>query len=194
VKNPSLYNAADILVEEKLPMSRSIMAWLATQYFEHKSIYVTCNYLAGFSAVRWVARRVAKRAVCTAARDHVVSGARTYNKRLGGDHPFVLLVVAVCTTGAILMAVVSMFRMFSPKRSDVVIEEEQAPVVVTDVDAQVDLSSVGRKPERRAEDKKNVWTVTERAITKLDVDPRRPLTLDQNINVLRTCCMLRPEC
>jgi hypothetical protein len=51
-------------------------------------------------------------------------------------------------------------------------------------DLQMDLEAVGRRPTVREAEKKNVWTVKERAITRLDVDARRPHNESQLVHAL----------
>jgi len=188
VRDSTLLQAKELLDRDDPTFARSVMVWFATQYFERQWFQNTCNYLSGFGAVRWAVRSVAHKAVNQAAREHIISSARKYDSALGGRTLFVTLVIAVCTTGALVMAAFGMYRMFASKDSVEDCEampEEQ--VEVTDfVAAQADLDAVGRKPTVREAERANVWTVKERSITRLDVDPRRPHTLDQAVNGIKS--------
>lgn len=56
-------------------------------------------------------------------------------------------------------------------------------------EAQMDLVGVGHKPVVRPDEKKNVWITPERNITRLDVDPRRPLNIDQVTKAMERNCL-----
>nr|QUS52704.1 polyprotein [Mute swan feces associated picorna-like virus 8] len=188
VRDATLLQAKDLLDHDESTAARTVMVWLATQYFERPWVHATCNYLSGFRAIRWLARNMAHRAVNDAARMHIIHTGAKYDTALGGKSIFVVLLVAVCTTGALVMAAFGMYRMFASKDS---VESCEAPSddiveVTDDVSAQANLDAIGRKPVARETEKANVWTVKERSITRLDVDPRRPHTLDQAVNAIKT--------
>jgi len=64
-----------------------------------------------------------------------------------------------------------------------------------DCTAQMDLNAVGKLPVPREVEKKNIWTVTERAITKLDVDHKVPHNVTQAYNAIRkNLCYVEVRC
>lgn len=187
VRDSTLLQGKDIVDDTETCFTRTAMVWFATQYFERPWVHNTCNYLSGFTAVRWLARNVAYRAVNDAARAHLIQSGARYDSKLGGKSMFVVLLVAVCTTGALVMAAFGMYHIFAGKGSveDCEGTSEEHVEVTDDVTAQADLDAIGRKPIVRESEKPNVWTVKERNITRLDVDPRRPHTLDQAVNAIK---------
>nr|ULG00035.1 MAG: hypothetical protein [Marnaviridae sp.] len=183
VDRPELFNAREALLDNTWrdtisswsPMTLVVHA--ASLYFDHPWVYSSCNWLAGFGAVRWVAHKVARTAVHKAARERIVFAARKHDYNMGGALPFVAVLLGACATGAIVFAFFKLVGLVRTKRSEV---GDEVPVT------QVNLNAIGKKPEVRGDEKKNVWTVTERNITRLDVDPRRPQNLDHAINSVRS--------
>lgn len=117
---------------------------------------------------KWIGSQLVVAPNVTASR--LVACARVYDNKLGGRHPFVILVLTVCTAGAVIMMVKAVMSRFTPK-SDV-------------SEAQISVHAIGRKPIQRQEEKKNVWVVPERNITALDFVPGRMNNAEQFIPAL----------
>lgn len=188
VKDTSLFDVREMAVSEESHFGRNFLTWFAAMYFEYQTVHVTCNYLAGFRPVKWVINKVAKRAVNDAAKAHVVNAGKRHDTKLGGTNVFVLMIISVCTTGVLILGVMQMYKLFTNKQENALpvdIDEEEECLVTDYPIAQADLNAIGHKPVVRGEDKVNVWTVTERSITRLDVDPRRPQNLDHAVNAVK---------
>lgn len=183
VEDPSLFDARGALLSSSWrervsawnPMSLAVT--FAGLYFDHPWVFNTCNWFAGFGSVRWAVSRVAKTALNKAAHDRVVQSARKHDYNLGGTLPYVAVLLSACATGAIVFAFFKMVGLVRKDRSEV---GEAVPV------QQVNLSEIGKKPTVRGDEKRNVWVVTERNITKLDVDPRRPQNESHAVNAVKS--------
>lgn len=168
-----------------------IGVWYAKLYFSSPLVYSCTNAFISFpgvsTAIVWMFN------AGSSPRNLLVNSARNYNLRLHGAHPLVKGLLALIATAAGLLIVKKLYDTFRPRfRSAPVVVEDSQPTDATTVidteglaDAQMDLNAQGRLPVKRATDKTNVWTVTERAITSLDVDPRRPHSEDQLCSAVR---------
>ncbi|APG79000.1 hypothetical protein [Changjiang picorna-like virus 1] len=135
----------------------------AETYVYSPTFRSTINWTLETRLGRWVAEKVYVAPHVTAAR--LSSTAGLYDRLLGGRHPFVLLIVTVCSAGAIVIMIRAIMGRFTPQ-SDA-------------NEAQVNIYAAGRKPIKRDEEKKNVWVVKERNITSLDFVPGRMNSTEQ---------------
>nr|ULG00033.1 MAG: hypothetical protein [Marnaviridae sp.] len=149
---------------------------VAVAYFEKRWVYKLLNTLTNVPVFQrvfvWLVKRV-NRSPATELAD----AGRAYDLRLSGDNVVVQTMLAALLLVSTVGIVAKMVHMFSSSK------QYGEPTVAPD--AQVDLDSVGRVPTPRGDEKANVWTVKERAITRLDVDPRRPHDAKQAVSALR---------
>nr|ULG00009.1 MAG: hypothetical protein [Marnaviridae sp.] len=115
------------------------------------------NWIISTRPGQWVGSKLVVAPQVTASR--LVACAETYDRLLGGKHPFVLLIITVCSAGAICILIKAIIQRFTPASDK--------------REAQVNIFTAGRKPIKREEEKKNVWVVPERNITALDFVPGR---------------------
>lgn len=129
----------------------------AETYVYRPTFRATVNWGLDTRIGRWIASRVQVAPHVTAAR--LSSTAAMYDKVLGGRHPFILLIITVCSAGAIVIMIRAVMARFTP---------------VSDArEAQVNIYTAGKKPIKREEEKTNVWVTKERNITALDFVPGR---------------------
>jgi hypothetical protein len=147
----------------------------AVAYFEKRWLFSIVNRLVSVpvvsSLITWCINR--------SLSDHrsVLSRAgATYDMRLGGGSTVVKGLLAAISVVSVVAIAAKLFSMYMGKGKTKFEPTEPEQV------AQVDLSDVGRRPTVRGDEKENVWTVKERCITKLDVDPRRPHDSKQSMS------------
>lgn len=115
------------------------------------------NWVINTRPGKWIGEQIVVAPQVTASR--LVACADAYDRLLGGKHPFVLLVITVCSAGAICILIKAIIQRFTPTSDR--------------REAQVNIYTAGKKPIKREEEKKNVWVVPERNITALDFVPGR---------------------
>lgn len=171
--------------------------WFAGQYFEKPWVYSTVNYVTQFRICRYIAAQCINRSAHPRAA-LMMEGARIDRQRQGGN---AILIALVSVIGVISVAalMVQLYSVFKPQPRETALPVEQPrvePVIDPDQQetedspedvavAQMDLESVGKRPVVRPGDKENVWVVKERAITRLDVDPKRPHNGSQLMNAIK---------
>lgn len=135
----------------------------AEAYVYSPTVRGTVNWTLETRPGKWIAKQVTVAPHVTASR--LVACADAYDRYLGGRHPFVILIVAVCSAGAVAVLIRAIASRFTP---------------ISDTkEAQVNIYTAGRKPIKREGEKENVWTVKERNITALDFVPGRMNSLKQ---------------
>lgn len=123
------------------------------EYYVYSPTIRSCtNWVLSTRTGKWIGDRITIGPQVTASR--LVACADAYDRHLGGRHPFVILIVTVCSAGVVFMMFKAIVSRFSVK-SDL-------------KHGQVSIHTMGRKPIQRTEEKKNVWVVPERNITALD--------------------------
>lgn len=158
-------------LEQTLTWTDTIFRFCTTQVFTRpwllRSVcYIGSTRIGGFIASNVLApSAVAKASVLTRL-------GGIYDEKLKGKNKLVLLIIGVCSAGAIIFLVRMAFKMFQPAQG------------------QLSLEAIGVKPKRRDEEKVNVWRVEERNLTPLSFVPNRMNCLPQllphlNHNVLK---------
>lgn len=171
---------------------------VAVAYFEKRWVYRTLNFLSAIPVVQWGVGWAVKKASGDPRQVMATAGLR-YDRSLGGDNVVLRrIMLAVSFMG--VAALIAKFVMYFKSRG----KHEEVPIdarserahgmtdsvaeALSDCEAmpeeQMDLLAVGRKPTVRDEEAKNVWTVKERAISRLDVDARRPHNSQQLLGAL----------
>nr|WPR18032.1 MAG: capsid protein [Picornavirales sp.] len=160
--------------------------WFAGQYFERPWVYHTVNYVTQFRLFQYVASCFIDQ--CAHPRSRLMMEASRIDKsRLGGNVILATLasVIFVIVTATLVSNMYTMF-VSSDRRE---FEATFTCTVETEANdlpqAQMDLESVGKRPVPRETDRANVWVVKERAITRLDVDPKRPHNDSQLMSAIK---------
>lgn len=205
LEDPAQLQAREMLLEGGNAKVRSIGLWFARQYFERKWVHDAVNYVATFGVTKWTVKKVVQKYSRDSMRTSVLVAGAQHDAKLGGRSKFVLVLLGVCASGAMLVLLYKTVKDFFeiPEKSQECIDHfnerrmckrTNLPVEYCDscvdtnyhaVEVQMDLNSVGHKPVPREVEKKNVWMVPERAITKLDVDPRRPQNISQAVESVK---------
>jgi hypothetical protein len=155
---------------------------IAVAYFERRWVYNTLNFLTRIPVFQRLVVWGVK-ACNRSPETELAAAGRAYDDRLGANNKVIRAVVVAMAFVGIAALVARFATMFRPVAKH---EVESPPSPDTHLpDQQMDLEAVGRRPTVRGDEKHNVWTVKERAITRLDVDPRRPHNEDQAIASLR---------
>jgi len=166
--------------------------WFAGQYFEKQWVYHTVNYVTQFRIVQYVAARFIDR--CAHPRSQLMmEAARIDKSRLGGNVVLTALasVIFVVTTAALINSVYNMYASFGTRNTEAYEMSDTSSYVDTmshvdfEPEAQMDLDNVGKRPVPRETDRANVWVTKERAISRLDVDPKRPHNESQLMSAIK---------
>lgn len=195
IEDPVLLQTRDYLLHKgETPISQNMGLWFAKQYFTRKWVYNTCNYLSGFRAVKYVVAKISARNRRHPLEEHMAKSARDYDDLHLGSHPYVKLIVAVCGSITVLALIYKLLARTTGETFDVSSPEAvrdftREGELVTDNVPQMDLDAVGNKPTVREAEKKNVWCVAERNITRLDVDQRCPKNATQAYHAVRNNCL-----
>lgn len=139
---------------------------IAVAYFERPWVHNTINHLTQYTicqkfAAWWILK-------CSGPEQSLLLGAVAVDRSRGGSNPMFRMIIAAVATMSVFAAAYTLYSLMSRK------DEREVDVVLADTSAQMDLNDVGKRPVVREGDKANVWCTKERAITRLDVDPRRP--------------------
>lgn len=195
--------ARDALLQtvDKPTFTQRVTVWLACQYFERSWFRSLCNGVWAYTPVRYVVGSSLNTTQARASRAVVVRAARAYDVSLGGKSPFVVIIIGLCSSALVLTLIYKLVGRFTTKKKDVPVlppprfcKYTGKPIHECDfcelteyhiANSQMNLMDVGSKPVVREQEKANVWTVAERNITRLDVDPRRPQDSDQAVNKLK---------
>lgn len=185
------FAGAEVLEACDRKRSWSIGLWFATQYFEHPKFAKVCDTIARLPPVQWAVRGYARRALRHASSTHIIREAQRHDDRLGARNPFVLAVVGMCASALFVLMIAKIWKSFTSDDEDDEIFFDMGPNPAPECDTegvvvQADLSAVGHVPVVREEEKKNVWTVEERNISKLDVHPRRPQDFEQCLRAVKS--------
>lgn len=171
--------------------------WVAVTYFESRTSFAVLNFLASVPVVRsalaWALRNATDN-----PRSCLGNAGRQFDLRHGGGNRYVQTILAAITVVGVAAVIARMYGTFRSRNKHEVCpddastfeshcseheaaweEDENLP------GCQMDLNAVGRLPTPRPNEKENVWTVKERTITRLDVDPRRPHNTNQLESALR---------
>lgn len=182
IEDPDRVEARDFLLGTRdSKWYERLGVWFAGQYFERPWVYATVNYVTQFRICRYIAAQYINHSAHPRAA-LMMEGARIDRQRKGGNAILIALasVIGVISVAALMLQLYSIFR---PRERDIVIlEPKESPQQCV---AQMDLEAVGKRPVVRDSDKENVWVVKERAISRLDVDPKRPHNESQLMSAIR---------
>lgn len=158
--------------------------WFAGQYFEKEWVYHTVNYFTQFRAVQYIAAKYIDQ--CAHPRTSLMmEGQRIDQSRRGGNAVLMALagVIAVVVTAAVFA---NLYSTFTADKDQGTSSADVCDAAVTDQpEVQMDLEAVGKRPTPRETDKVNVWVTKERAISRLDVDPKRPHNESQLMSAIK---------
>jgi hypothetical protein len=164
-------------------------------YFEHKWVYRALNHISQISLVRKMALSLVPRKRTVGIGNIASNAGAQYDLRLKGDNKTVKMIIMVCSATTIIGVIIALFWRFGMKSKEKKIEnvssvsdctrDDLPEEVGEDMVYQMDLNAVGRKPIVRETERANVWRVPERAITRFDVDPRRPQDIEQCYNAVK---------
>lgn len=132
-------------------------------YFEHNWVRNSTNWLFSHEWTRkQILSTIQNQVVSVDGGASVLAGsAQARDNRLGGKKPFVIVVVAVCTSAALISMIVLFIQYMNKNKSK--IEYQKSDV----------LRQVGVYPKKREGEIENPWTVPERSVTSLDFMPKR---------------------
>nr|ULF99922.1 MAG: hypothetical protein [Marnaviridae sp.] len=180
VEDPERLHVREFLLTDRGETSyiERIGSWCFQKYFEHKFVYNAFNYLSSFTLVRNLALKLVPRKRTMGIRNIASDAGAQYDLRLKGDNKTVKIIIMVCGAATIIGVIIAMFSRFGMK-------EKEEVEHIENVQPQMDLNSVGKKPAVRGDERNNVWRVPERTITRFDVDPRRPQDIEQCYNAVK---------
>lgn len=147
-----------LLDEHKLSWTTCASAWFAEKYLESEWVFRATNYVATSRFGRFTLGVAFYLFGGKSIRARLVDAGKSFDKRLGGSSPYVKSLLAVVGAAGLVAMLYCLIK----------------PLLAPKVQAQLDVSLIGKKPTVRETEKKNVWVVPERTITKLDVSPRVP--------------------
>jgi hypothetical protein len=184
----------DMLGEAQFSLSQRLGLWFAKCYFEHMWFHSLVNHLSGYSLIRSAAAKLIEHNATPAVL--LASAGARVNAARGGADPLLRAFVAGALAIGVVATMYALFNSYTrahgaPEEVHRAIPETTSDDVAHDEEdlcgdfAQMDLDAVGRLPVPRGEEKFNVWTVKERAITRLDVDPKRPHNEDQLTSAIK---------
>lgn len=132
-------------------------------YFEHNWVRNSTNWLFSHEWTRrQILSTIQNQVVSVDGGASILAGsAQARDDRLGGKKPFVIVVVAVCTSAALISMIVLFIQYMNKNKSK--IEYQKSDV----------LRQVGVYPKKREGEIENPWTVPERSVTSLDFMPKR---------------------
>lgn len=170
--------------------------WCFRQYFERKWVFNTFNFFAKSSMIRSCALYFVPKKRQLGVGQTLINAGTAYDLKLLGNNKYVLLVIFVCSAVSSYAIVYTFLKKIGfgihakpavPSHVGSFDAGEYGDGASTEfsVEPQMDLNGVGRKPTVRESERKNVWVVPERTITKFDVDSRRPQDVQQCFNAVR---------
>jgi hypothetical protein len=134
-----------------------LQVWFAGLYFDHGWVHRGTNWVISVPGVLpfivWVVAMHSR-----GPRQVLADAGRKFDQRLGGDKPYVRMLLGVISMAGIITV---LYKLVAPR-------------FLAKPAHQADVSDVGRKPIVRETEKKNVWVVKERAISRFHVHPKRP--------------------
>lgn len=186
IEDPDRVEAREFMMgTRKSSFVERIGVRIAVAYFERPWVHSTINCLTQFTvcqklAAWWIVR-------CSSPDKALLIGATNVDRARGGSNPMFRMIVTAVATMSVFAAAYTLYCMMTKKNEREVGTSDRGSArscmhsgtgnveqIPADAAAQMDLNDIGRRPAIREGEKANVWCTKERAITRLDVDPRRP--------------------
>lgn len=154
---------------------------IAIAYFEKQWVYNTVNYLTQYRVFQYAAAYFIDQ--CAHPRSRLMMEGARIDQMRGGVNSVLITAMSAATLIGTIAVLYNIYSRFGA--ADKPEEVSCASTVASECGesecsseddgvAQMDLDSVGKLPQPREDDKVNVWVTKERAITRLDVHPKRP--------------------